>query len=175
MARALKANVPVSSSAAWLRRSRRERTAARSCSAARSKPTLLWIDDFAPALTVYKATMETLGYRVLTANNGGAGLKLAALHPVDLVITDYEMPGMNGETVAAGMKALKPALPVIVFSGSTTVSHRLRRYADAFCDKAGSRDRLLGAIHRLLHRKHAVPQQTPAPLRASHQERRTVA
>lgn len=174
MPRAAKATLPVSSSKAWLRRSRRDR-AARANSATRSKPTLLWIDDFAPALTVYKATMETLGFRVLTANNGGAGLKLAALHSVDLVITDYEMPGMNGETVAASVKALKPALPVIVFSGSTTVSQRLRRYADAFCDKAGSRDRLLGAIHRLLHRKHAGAQQTPTPLRASDLERRTVA
>lgn len=174
MPRAAKATLPVSSSTAWLRRSRRDRPA-RTNPAARSKPTLLWIDDFAPALTVYKATMETLGFRVLTANNGGDGLRLAALHPVDLVITDYEMPGMNGETVAAGVKALKPALPVIVFSGSTTVSQRLRRYADAFCDKAGSRDRLLGAIHRLLHRKHPGAQQTPTPLRASDLERRTVA
>ena len=173
MARAFKANIPINSSAAWLRRSRRERTTARCATG--SKPTLLWIDDFAPALTVYKATMETLGFRVLTANNGGAGLKLAALHPVDLVITDYEMPGMNGETVAVGVKALKPTLPVIVFSGSTTVSQRLRRCADAFCDKAGSRDRLLGTIHRLLHRKHASAQQTPTPLRASDLQRRTVA
>src|SRR5690349_20637513 len=107
MPRAAKATLPVSSSTAWLRRSRRDRPA-RTSSASRSKPTLLWIDDFAPALTVYKATMETLGFRVLTASNGGAGLKLAALHPVDLVINDYEMPGMNGETVAAGVMALKP-------------------------------------------------------------------
>ena len=142
--------------------------------------TLLWIDDFASALTVYKATMETLGFRVLTATSGEAGLKLAALHPVDLVITDYEMPGMNGETVAAAMKSLKPAIPVIIFSGSTVISHRTRRYADAFCDKAGSRERLLGAIHLLLHRKHGVKQQTPPPLRASdlhssNHGRRTVA
>ena len=175
MGRTVKGSLPINSSAAWSRRSRRERTAARVRFVSSPKPTLLWIDDFAPALTVYKATMETLGFRVLTANNGGAGLKLAALHPVDLVITDYEMPGMNGETVAAAVKALKPALPVIIFSGSTTISHRSHRNADAFCDKAGSRDRLLGAIHSLLHRKHAGGQQTPPPLRASDQERRTVA
>ena len=138
-------------------------------------PVLLWIDDFAPALTVYKATMETLGFRVLTATSGEAGLKLAAVHPLDLVITDYEMPGMNGDTVAAAVKSLKPGVPVIIFSGSTVISHRAHRYADAFCDKAGSRGRLLGAIHRLLQRKHGSMQQTPSPLRASHQGRRTVA
>src|SRR5215475_4882233 len=82
-------------------------------------PVLLWIDDFAPALTVYKATMETLGFRVLTATSGEAGLKLAAVHPLDLVITDYEMPGMNGDTVAAAVKSLKPGVPGIIFSSST--------------------------------------------------------
>jgi len=138
-------------------------------------PLLLWIDDFAPALIVYKATMEALGFRVLTASSGQAGLKLAAFHHVDLVVTDYEMPGMNGEMVATAVKSLKPGLPVIIFSGSTAVSHRVRRYADAFCDKAGSRNRLLGAIHRLLHRKHGVMQQTPPLLRASDQGRRAVA
>ena len=140
-----------------------------------ARPLLLWIDDFAPALVVYKATMEAVGFRVLTASSGEAGLKLAAFHQVDLVVTDYEMPGMNGEMVATAVKSLKPGLPVIIFSGSTSVSHRVRRYADAFCDKAGSRDRLLGAIHRLLHRKHGVAQQTPPPLRASDQGRRAVA
>ena len=119
--------------------------------------------------------METLGFRVLVASSGEAGLKLVALHAVDLVITDYEMPGMNGETVAAAVKSLKPDIPVIIFSGSTLISRRAHRYADAFCDKAGSRDRLLGTIHRLLHRKHGATQQPPPPLRASDDERRTVA
>lgn len=141
----------------------------------KQRPVLLWIDDFAPALMVYKATMEELGFRVLTASNGQAGLELAALHTIDLVVTDYEMPGMNGEIVAAAMKALKPAIPVIIFSGSTVISHRAQRYADAFCDKAGSRDRLLGTIHRLLHGKHGRMKQTHPPLRASHQARRTIA
>lgn len=160
---------------AWARKSSR-----RAVRSQKAGPTLLWIDDFAPALTVYQATMEAFGFRVLTATSGEAGLRLAALHSVDLVITDYEMPGMNGETVAAAVKALKPAVPVIIFSGSTVISHRAHRYVDAFCDKAGSRNRLLGAIHRLLHRKHDVMRQTPPPLGASdlhtsNQGRRTVA
>lgn len=138
-------------------------------------PLLLWIDDFAPALVVYKATMEALGFRVLTASSGQAGLKLAAFHHIDLVVTDYEMPGMSGEMVATAVKSLRPGVPVIIFSGSTAISHRVRRYADAFCDKAGGSNRLLGAIHRLLHRKHDVMQQTSPLLRASDQGRRAVA
>ena len=119
--------------------------------------------------------METLGFRVLVASSGEAGLKLVALHAVDLVITDYEMPGMNGQAVAGMIKSMNPAIPVIIFSGSTLISHRPPRYADAFCDKAGSRDQLLNTIQRLLHRKHRATQQPPPPLRASDDERRTVA
>lgn len=139
------------------------------------KQTLLWIDDYAPALAVYKATMEGFGFNVLTASNGHEGLRLAARHSVDVVVTDYEMPGMDGETVAAGIKALKPATPVIMFSGSTLVPRRSKRYTDAFCDKAGGRERLLGTIHRLLHRKGTALLQPPAYVRASDHERRTVA
>jgi CheY-like chemotaxis protein len=119
--------------------------------------------------------MESLGFTVLTASSGEAGVKLAASKNVDLVVTDYEMPGMNGETVAVAVKSMKPAVPVIMFSGSTTVSQRSRRCADAFCDKAGSRRVLLSAIHRLLHKKGSIPLQPLPPLEASHHERRTVA
>jgi CheY-like chemotaxis protein len=140
-----------------------------------TKRTLLWIDDYAPALAVYKATIESFGFNVLTASNGHDGIKLAARHPVDLVVTDYEMPGMDGETVAAAIKSFKPATPVIMFSGSTLVARRSRRYTDAFCDKAAGRERLLGTIHRLLHRKATTPLQPPAHVRASDHERRTVA
>src|SRR5215470_1308983 len=41
--------------------------------------TLLWIDDFAPALSLYKATMENLGFKVLTASSGEAGVKRASM------------------------------------------------------------------------------------------------
>lgn len=138
-------------------------------------PTLLWIDDFAPALELYKATMEMEGFKVLTASSGEAGVKLAAMKPIDLVITDYEMPGMNGQAVAATIKSMDPKMPVIVFSGNTMVSQGCRRYADAFCDKAGNRDRLLGTIQRLLHSKRISVLQPAPPVQASHHERRTVA
>ena len=50
---------------------------------------MLWIDDFAPALELYKASMETFGFKIFTAASGEAGVKLAAMKRIDLVITDY--------------------------------------------------------------------------------------
>ena len=137
--------------------------------------TLLWIDDFAPGLAMYQIMFEQLGFRVLTACSGSEGVKLALSNYVDAVITDYEMPEMNGEAVAAAIKTLRPGVPVLMFSGSTLISSRCRRFVDAFCDKAGSRDELLAALHRLLHHKRTPMLQPRVAAPASDHRHRTVA
>jgi CheY-like chemotaxis protein len=112
--------------------------------------TLLWIDDYQPGLTVYKAVFERLGFRVLTASCGKLGLELVDSNPVNAVIVDYEMPEMDGEAVATSIKNSRPELPVILFSGSSLVPSRVKNVVDAVCDKARSRDELLAAINRVL-------------------------
>lgn len=141
-----------------------------------SRPTLLWIDDFEPGLAMYKAMFENLGYRVLTASSGKLGLRIAELNHVDLVVTDYEMPEMNGEAVARSVKVLAPCVPVVMFSGSTLVSARTHGVIDAFCDKAGSRQELLATIQNLLPKKpsHSL-QPPPVTLASDPAQHRTVA
>lgn len=124
---------------------------------------------------MYKVMFETLGFKVLTATAGAEGIRLASRNYVDAVITDYEMPEINGEAVAVAIKLIKPTVPVIMFSGSTLISTRCRRVVDAFCDKAESRDVLLAAIHRLLTKKRPVVLQPPVAAQASHHGHRTVA
>jgi CheY-like chemotaxis protein len=119
--------------------------------------------------------LEGLGYRVLTASSGEAGLQIAATRSIDLVITDYEMPAMNGEAVATALKVLKSDLPIILFSGSTTVPARALQVVDAYCDKAGSREKLLAAIHCLLQKKRRTLLQPPPVDGASDHGQRTVA
>jgi CheY-like chemotaxis protein len=140
-----------------------------------ARPTLLWIDDFEPGLMLYKRMFEDLGFKVLTASDGEAGIQLAALHPIDVVVTDYEMPGVNGLRVAASVKALNPRTPVLLFSGSSLVPGRARKVVDAFCDKAGSRSELLAAIHRLLQTKGPQRLQPPPARQASDHGQQTVA
>ena len=118
-----------------------------------NRPSLLWIDDYKPGLELYRAMFEGMGYKVFTASSGEEGVRLAFSHRVDVVVTDYEMPDMTGDKVTERIKAAKPQLPVVLFSGSTLVPTRVRRLADAVCDKAGSRNQLFSAIHRLVRRK----------------------
>lgn len=139
------------------------------------RPVLLWVDDFEPGLALYRSMFEGLGFRVLTAQSGKQGVKLAAENLIDVVVTDYEMPGMNGEALAVAIKAFKPRVPVVLFSGSTLVPLSTRRVIDAFCDKAGSRDQLSTTIQRVLLKKRTRALQPLPAARASDEGRRTVA
>ena len=80
-------------------------------------PVILCVDDEVPALTIRCLILSTAGYEVLTAADGVGALELFRCVPVDLVITDYWLPGLTGVQVAAEMKLLKPAIPVILLSG----------------------------------------------------------
>jgi len=118
---------------------------------------------------------ENLGFRVLSANSGEVGVQLAKFNPVDVVVTDYEMPGIDGVAAAASIKSLRPHTPVLLFSGSTLVPAHAHRVVDAFCDKAGPRSELLATIHSLLQRKPSRGLQPPAVAQASDLGQRTVA
>jgi len=139
------------------------------------RPTLLWVDDFQLGLDLYRTMFEGLGFKVHTAASGKQALKIVSETLVDIVVTDYEMPGMNGVALAAAVKRINPQLPVVLFSGSTLVPLSAQRVIDAFCDKAGSRNQLSNTIHRVLLKKRPGALQPPAVARASDVGHRTVA
>src|SRR5215475_13162669 len=74
------------------------------------RPSLLWIDDYKPGLELYRAMFESMGYKVFTASSGEEGVRLAISRRVDVVVTDYEMPGMNGDAVTERIKAANPQI-----------------------------------------------------------------
>jgi len=119
--------------------------------------TLVWIDDYEPALNLYKMLFELRGFAVLTASTGDAGLRLVAANHVDAVVTDYEMPGMDGEAVATSIKHIHPKLPVILFSGSSCIPARVETVVDAICDKTAAREELLAVINRLVGKELDQP------------------
>jgi len=76
------------------------------------RKTILCIDDHWNGLIGRKMFLESNGYEVLEATGGDEGLRLFRTHPVDAVVVDYQMPGMNGDVVAARMKRLKANIPI---------------------------------------------------------------
>ena len=75
---------------------------------------------------------ETQGYSVLTADNGASGLRLLADNPVDAVILDDRMEGMDGLAVATAIRACQSKVPIVQLSGyPTEIPKRLLEMVDA--------------------------------------------
>jgi signal transduction histidine kinase/CheY-like chemotaxis protein len=81
---------------------------------------VLIVDDDLAVLLVTGEMLRALGYEVSTAPSGERALELLrdpAVPPVDLVITDNSMPGMDGHTLARRLRAMLPRLPIVMLTG----------------------------------------------------------
>src|SRR3954466_14633562 len=67
--------------------------------------TILAVDDEAHILHVVSLKLKNAGFTVLTARDAEEALEVAATAPVDLLITDFQMPGMSGLDLARKLHA----------------------------------------------------------------------
>jgi CheY-like chemotaxis protein len=79
---------------------------------------ILVVDDEQAIRGALADTLAYLGYEVATANNGTEGLQLFLKDSFELVVTDLQMPGMDGWTLAQRIKEASPNTPVILITGS---------------------------------------------------------
>lgn len=117
--------------------------------------TLLCIDDEPNVLAVRKMLLETVGYRVLTAQSGPQGLELLAREHVKTVIVDYKMPEMAGSEVAARIRQMHPGMPIIMLSAFVDLTPEQLKDVDAYVTKGESPDVLLRTIEQVQPRKIA--------------------
>lgn len=121
----------------------------------RDKPaTILCVDDEEPGLVVRKILLEQAGYHVLTARSGPEGIKLFKSTPVDAVVLDYWMAGMNGVAVARELKRLDSGIPIIILSAYGTLLDETLGLAEVWIRK-GEEDPqyLLAQLSELLNRR----------------------
>ncbi|HJV22563.1 MAG TPA: PAS domain S-box protein [Holophagaceae bacterium] len=95
--------------------------AATPASAPKAEGTILIVEDDVLLGTVISALAESLGYHTLTATSPEEALELAAQPdtPLDLLLTDVVMPGMNGRELRAQFERLRPGVPALFMSGYT--------------------------------------------------------
>jgi signal transduction histidine kinase/CheY-like chemotaxis protein len=81
--------------------------------------TILVVEDEERLLTLTAEILEDAGYAVLCARHGDDALRAIALHPtpIDLLLTDIVMPGMDGRALARRVTELHPAVRVVLMSG----------------------------------------------------------
>jgi CheY-like chemotaxis protein len=117
---------------------------------ARRKATILCIDDHWNGLIGRKCLLENDGYKVMQATSGDDGLKLFASHAVDAVVLDYQMPGMNGDVVAAKMKSIKSHVPIMMLSAYGPLPQAKLEAVDTFLSKSQPPKLLLSTLQHLL-------------------------
>jgi two-component system capsular synthesis sensor histidine kinase RcsC len=127
---------------------------------------LLVIDDDPAFRKTIAHALQTLGHVVAEAESGSVGLAILREQPVDLVMTDLNMPGLTGWAVARLVKAMYPNLPVVLVTGDAhvmQVDRPERRYVDVLLAKPYDLAEIQAVIDALTRdRADALGSRTPA-------------
>lgn len=89
--------------------------------------TILLVDNELHMLEILEETLKAIGYRVIPRHDAESALSvLWEGTDIDLVITDYRMPGMNGVEFLAILKKSFPSVPVIMLTRHGSVETYLQ-------------------------------------------------
>ncbi|HEY3854285.1 MAG TPA: response regulator [Verrucomicrobiae bacterium] len=117
---------------------------------------ILVIEDEEAVSELTKTTLENYGYKVITAKNGVQGISQFEEHKneVRVVVTDTDMPYMDGMGAVHAIKEMKPDLPVIIASGSKRDTERVQKSEENVINlgKPFSVEQLLLAVGKAIQR-----------------------
>jgi chemotaxis protein histidine kinase CheA/ActR/RegA family two-component response regulator len=125
--------------------------------APRRRVTVLVADDSLPVRELQRSILEDAGYRVVVAEDGAHAVELLAEHPVDLVLTDVDMPRLDGFGLARAIRAREDDLanlPIVLLTARSDPDDRaagLDAGADEYIVKRDFDEAaLLAAVERLV-------------------------
>jgi len=117
---------------------------------------ILVVEDDASLREALTDTLEMAGYSVIAAATGESALsQLERTHP-GLVLTDVQMPGMDGHALLRNLKTQRPEIPVILMTAYGQIERAVQAMRDGAADylpKPFEPDSLLAAVAR--HYRHA--------------------
>lgn len=118
----------------------------------------LVIDDESSIRHLLSEVLDSLGFHVDAAADGGAGLALYEERIYELVVTDLNMPGLSGWEVVEGVRRRGPAAGLIMVTGSAENLDRERARAQALVllQKPFRIEELRNAIEEALRSKMAA-------------------
>jgi two-component system, OmpR family, KDP operon response regulator KdpE len=128
---------------------------------------VLAVDDEPQILRALRASLAARGHDVLTAPNGETALETAATEPVELVVLDLGLPGIDGVEVIRRLRSWSD-VPVIVLSVRDAQDDKvaaLNAGADDYVTKPFAMEELLARMRAVLRRKGPVEPE-PSAFRA---------
>ena len=111
------------------------------------------------------------GYELVTAGSGSDAVQLLMSLSVDAVVLEYELSLLQGATVAAEMKKLKPQVPIVMLTDHLELTDGTLKSVDALVTKSDGPHFLWATVHFILsvkpaqHLEGTPSHQTPARLR----------
>jgi CheY-like chemotaxis protein len=122
--------------------------------------TLLLIDDNPIQAATRQTILRRAGYHVIAVLSPERALETFRANefpaPIDLIITDHIMPGMNGAEFITQMRTFAPTVPVLVISGLAEAEDEYAGLDVDFRLKPLMPDNLLAIVHRLVEAKVQV-------------------
>ncbi len=120
-----------------------------------SSQVILAVDDSASMRQMVRYTLEAAGYTVMQAADGVEALEVARQRGADLVLTDVNMPRMDGITLVRELRALDtykytPMLVLTTESGPETKQRGKQAGATGWIVKPFNPEQLLATIARVL-------------------------
>ncbi len=120
------------------------------------KQTILIVDDETNTLKVLSATLRRERFRVETARTGEEALSRLRNNNVDLVISDYKLPGIDGETLLEEIKARNPNVPVILMTAYGTIERAvdaMKKGAYTYLTKPVNMDIMVSMVRDALQKR----------------------
>jgi two-component system chemotaxis response regulator CheY len=117
---------------------------------------ILAVDDSASMRQMVELTLKSAGHDVLTASDGDEALKLASSGaPVDLVITDVNMPNMDGISLVRELRQLPQykGVPLLVLTTEASVERKMegkQAGATGWIVKPFNPERMLETVAKVL-------------------------
>ena len=95
---------------------------------------ILVVDDEPKLCDLLSSALSQNEVQVFTAGNGLHALAILEQEDIDLIISDWRMPGMDGSQLLAEVKVRYPHLPVIVMTAYSTVKNAVQSMRDGAYD-----------------------------------------
>lgn len=128
---------------------------------------VLLVEDDKNLSFILKSSLEQMigGYEVVSVANGKDGLDMLTKENFDVIVSDVEMPVMDGVTMVQHIRKNHPSLAIIFITGLTTARDVINGYqagADFYIKKPFLPEELDAHIQAVLRMRHNTQAESPA-------------
>ena len=118
---------------------------------------ILVIDDEATQRDVLTGYLKKKGYKIFSASSGQEGIEITKNNPVDIILSDFKMPDLNGIEVLEQIKKINPEISFVIVTAYGTVENAvkaMRLGAFDYISKPVDLDELDLMIDRIIEHKN---------------------